>query len=98
MNDMVNMQKRGDIICSKYCLPRRILQKSLFHDKWANSRLTLFSILCYSKLSQLTRLLTGSAPDINKITQLMNLSHKKGTSKIFQSKKEVEAKVINKLH
>ena len=69
-----------------------------FYNNWAFSHPTLFSILCYSKLSQLTRLLTGSAPDINKITQLMNLSHKKGTSKIFQSKKEVEAKVINKLH
>ena len=97
MNDMVNMQERDDI-CSKYCLTRKILQKSIFYNNWAFSRPTLFGILCYSKLSQLTRLLTGSAPDINKITQLMNLSHKKGTSKIFQSKKEVEAKVFNELH
>ena len=89
---MVNLQER-DYICSKYCLRRRILQKSHFHGNWAYSRFTLFSILCYSKLSQLTRLLTGSAPDINKITQL--ISHKKGTSKIFQSKKEVEAKEHN---
>ena len=89
---MVNLQERDDI-CSKYCLRRRILQKSPFHGNWAYSRFTLFSILCYSKLSQLTRLLTGSAPDINKITQL--ISHKKGTSKIFQSKKEVEAKEHN---
>jgi hypothetical protein len=87
MNDIVNFQER-DNICSKYCLKRSICKKkSLFHDKWAYSRPTHFSILCYSKLSQLTRLLTGSAPDINKITQLMNLSHKKGTSKIFQPKK-----------
>jgi hypothetical protein len=90
------MQERDDI-CSKYCLKRRILQKSLFYNNWAFFRPTLFSILCYIKLSQLTRLLTASAPDINKITQLMNLSHKKGTNKIYQSKKEVEDKVINKL-
>ena len=94
---MVNLQERDDI-CSKYCLRRRILQKSHFHGNWAYSRFTLFSILCYSKLSQLTRLLTGSAPDINKITQLMNLSHKKGTSKIFISRKQFEAKAINRLY
>ena len=89
---MVNFQERNNK-CSRYCLKQSICKKKSLHDKWAYFRLTLFSILCYSKLSQLTRLLTGSAPDINKITQL--ISHKKGTSKIFQSKKEVEAKEHN---